>query len=103
MRIAVDRGNVPNVFIIEPDLLKLADGRRLPHVYHAPLRLCLIMPGTREWAGTMRIDQTFVPWAATWLFYFEEWLVSDNWKGGGKHPDQNDSARRNRFVRRAVR
>ena len=27
--------------------------------------------------------QTIVPWTALWLFYFEEWLTSDDWKGGG--------------------
>jgi hypothetical protein len=27
-----------------------------------------------------------VPWTALWLFYFEEWLVSNEWKGGGEHP-----------------
>lgn len=34
----------------------------------------------------MRIDQTIVPWAVLWFFYFEEWLLSDDWKGGGMHP-----------------
>lgn len=33
----------------------------------------------------MRIDQTMVPWSILWLFYFEEWLVSNDWKGGGVH------------------
>lgn len=103
VRIAFDRGEVPVVFIIQPDLVSLARGRPLPHVYHDPLRLCLVMPGTQEWGGAMRIDQTFVPWAATWLFYFEEWLGSDEWKGGGLHPDQNDTGQYNRSVRRAAR
>jgi hypothetical protein len=35
----------------------------------------------------MRLDQTVVPWAILWLFYFEEWLTSNEWKGGGMHPD----------------
>lgn len=84
MRITFQRRGTPEVFVKSPDLLELAAGRPLPHVYHDPLRLCLIQPGAREWAGTMRIDQTFVPWAMTWLYYFEEWLVSDEWKGGGE-------------------
>jgi hypothetical protein len=103
VRIAFDRGDVPVVFIVQPDLLKLAAGRPLPHVYQNPLRLCLVLPGTQEWTGTMRIDQTFVPWAATWLFYFEEWLGSDEWKGGGQHPDENDAEQYTRSVRRSVR
>ena len=38
----------------------------------------------------MRIDQTIVPWTALWLFYFKEWLASDDWKGGGIHPEGDD-------------
>lgn len=103
IRITFRRGDTPQVFVVEPDISELAGDRTLPHVYHDPLRLCLVLPGTREWLGTMRIDQTFVPWAATWLFYFEEWLVSNQWKGGGEHPDPDTIERYNRQVRRATR
>jgi len=34
----------------------------------------------------MRLDQTVVPWTALWLLYFEEWLFSGEWAGGGLHP-----------------
>jgi hypothetical protein len=103
MRITFQRSETPGVFVTNPDLSALAGGRPLPHVYHDPLRLCLTLPGTREWTGTMRIDQTFVPWATIWLYYFEEWLISDEWKGGGKHPDRTDSEHYGRRVRRATR
>lgn len=103
MRITFQRGETPDVFVVDPDISELADGRTLPHVYHNPLRLCLTPPGTREWTGTMRIDQTFVPWATAWLYYFEEWLASDEWKGGGEHPDPENVERYNRSVRRAAR
>jgi hypothetical protein len=103
MRITFQRGETPNVFVMDPELSALAGGRPLPHVYRDPLRLCLTLPGTREWTGTMRIDQTFVPWATTWLYYFEDWLITDEWKGGGKHPDPTDNERYGRRVRRATR
>ncbi len=103
MRITFQRGETPKMFVTDPDPSAVAGGRPLPHVYHDPLRLCLTLPGTHEWMGTMRIDQTFVPWATTWLYYFEEWLISDEWKGGGKHPDPDDSERYARRVRRATR
>lgn len=102
MRVAQQRGQTPQVFVLSPDLQHLAGERRLPHVYRDPLRLCLTLPGTREWTGTMRIDQTFVPWATTWLYYFEEWLISDDWKGGGEHPDPGE-AHYARHIRRAGR
>jgi hypothetical protein len=72
----------------------LADGRRLPHVYEqAPTRLCLFLPGSGEWGAWMRLDQTIVPWTALWLLYFEEWLYSGEWAGGGLHPIVHERAR----------
>jgi hypothetical protein len=82
------------VFVDEPDLVALADGRRLPHAYEQrPTRLCLYLPGTGEWTSSMRLDETVVPWAILWLFYFEEWLVSNEWKGGGIHPKDTSRGR----------
>lgn len=103
MRIAFQRGGTPNVFVTDPELSSLVGERSIPHVYRDPLRLCLTLPGTCEWSGMMRIDQTFVPWATAWLYYFEEWLISDEWKGSGEHPDPADDERYNRRVRRATR
>jgi hypothetical protein len=86
-RIEHRQGKAPQVFIDAPDLAALADGRRLPHVYEQmPARLCLYLPGSGEWEDWMRLDQTIVPWTALWLFYFEEWLFSGRWSGGGMHP-----------------
>jgi hypothetical protein len=87
LRLEYRQYSSPAVFVEEPDLIDLADGRRLPHVYEqSPPRLCLYLPSNGEWTSSMRIDQTIVPWAILWLFYFEEWLASNEWKGGGVHP-----------------
>jgi hypothetical protein len=102
VEIRMRRGDTPDVFITDPDLSALAGGRPLPHVYRNPTRLCLTLPKAREWTPAMRIDRTFVPWATTWLYYFEEWLASDDWKGGGEHPSSSEPSF-NRQVRRAVR
>ncbi len=78
----------PRTFVDGPDLHALAGGRRIPHLYQQePPRLCLYLPRTYEWQSWMRLDQTIVPWTALWLFFFEEWLASDDWKGGGMHPE----------------
>lgn len=82
----LQRDGGPEVIVVAPDLVAFADGRKLPHVYQqSPPRLCLYLPGAGEWAAHKRLSQTVVPWAALWLFYFEEWLSSDDWKGGGVH------------------
>ena len=92
VRIEYRQGAAPRVFVEEPDLVDLAGGRRLPHVYtQKPPRLCLYLPGEGQWTSAMRLDHTVVPWAILWLFYFEEWLISNEWKGGGLHPGDNDN------------
>ncbi len=91
VRIEFRQGGRPQIFADSPDLHALARGRRIPHLYQQkPPRLCLYLPRTSEWQACMRLDQTVVPWTALWLFYFEEWLASDNWKGGGMHPKADD-------------
>jgi hypothetical protein len=97
IRITFREGRVPEAYVEEPNLKALAAGRKLPHVYsEVPVRLCLYLPGTGEWLAHMRIDQTTVPWVYLWLTYFEEWLWSDEWKGGGMHPGDLPSTRNER-------
>jgi hypothetical protein len=99
IRIEMEHELSPDVFVEDPDLRELAGGRSLPHIYPNPIRLCLYLPGTTEWRPWMRLDQTIVPWTSLWLFYFEDWLASDEWKGGGEHPPGTPGARpgRRRF------
>jgi hypothetical protein len=88
VRIEFNQGGRPEIFVDSPDLHALAGGRRIPHLYEQkPPKLCLYLPRNSEWQSWMRLDQTIVPWTALWLFYFEEWLVSNDWKGGGMHPE----------------
>jgi hypothetical protein len=102
LRIEYRWSDVPRVIVKEPDIAALAGARDIPHVYKDPLRLCLYLPGSGEWDDTMRIDKTFVRWATVWLYYFEEWLASDEWKGGGVHPNDLPPLRQNRRERRAA-
>lgn len=102
IRIQYTKGGVPNVSVVTPNLQILAGDRRLPHVYRDPLRLCLHLPRAYEWTEVMPINRTFVPWTASWLYYFEDWLACGEWRGGGQHPTPADIERYNRRVRRSV-
>ena len=67
-------------------------GERVPHVYAlgcppAFPRLCLYDPVTDEWAPDLPIATTIIPWAIDWLFFYEEWVCTGEWKGGGRHPE----------------
>jgi hypothetical protein len=100
-RVEYGEHGAPDVFIDAPDLHALAGGRKLPHLYSDdPPELCLFLPCAFEWGRHDRLDQTIVPWTGLWLFYFEEWLWSDDWKGGGMHPGDLDSRLARRRARR---
>lgn len=89
VRLTYRQGSTPEVFVDDPDLSLLADGDRLPHVYsQSPTRLCLYLPGTREWTPGDAFDDTLLPWATLWLYYYEDWLSGGKteWRGGGTHP-----------------
>lgn len=94
---------VPVVRVIDPDLRLLSDPRDLPHIYHNPDTLCLYFPGEGQWDASKRLDLTIIPWTHLWLIYFEDWLVSDEWKGGGKHPGEGETPEVNRTTRRRLR
>ncbi|RBP18068.1 hypothetical protein DFR50_10110 [Roseiarcus fermentans] len=94
-RLEFRQGSAPETFIDAPDLVVLANGRVLPHVYsQMPTRLCLYLPRAFEWQPWLRLDQTIVPWTALWLYFFEEWLATNEWKGGGEHPRPRGGGRR---------
>lgn len=91
IRLVYKLGSEPDVFLLEPDPFALAHkvipDRPLPHNYGGnPLRLCLFMPGSGEWKPTDPLATTIIPWAVEWLWFFEDWVFTNIWSGGGIHP-----------------
>lgn len=86
LRLEYPQNGVPVIFVDQPDLTPLANGARIPHVYsQSPTELCLYYPKAYEWQSSMLLDRTIVPWAVLWLWYFEDWLATGEWRGGGVH------------------
>ena len=87
VRIRYRLGEHPKVTVLRPTLrTRLKKG--LPHVYTGDL-LCLYEDV--DWAPTMSLAHTIVPWAAEWLMYYEIWLATDTWEGGGQWPPVGSS------------
>lgn len=103
VQIIYEEGKTPEVIVLEPSITLLAGDRKIPHVYHNPIRLCLYLPRKRQWHADLRIDQTIIPWIYLWLYYFEEWLASNAWKGEGEHPNSDSELKGNRQTRRMAR
>lgn len=57
-------------------------GESLPHVWnHAKRILCLHQ--SKDWNPRMLLANSIVPWASEWLIFYEIWLVTGEWDGGG--------------------
>jgi hypothetical protein len=90
----------PRVRVLAP-LLEQHQGYEqgpLPHVYwdkDDPDRpfLCLFSPEGREWSIDDLIADTTIFWASRWLFFYEGWLATKKWKGGGRHSSQGKGAK----------
>lgn len=87
--LVVTRNRWPRMVVLDPDLDALANGRSLPHIYRQGgpgTILCLWLPRKSEWQPQMQFLDTYLAWTAEWLNYFEEWLATGQWAGGGEHP-----------------
>lgn len=73
-------GVSPEVRVVTPKLQLHPEAEELPHTFPGD-KLCLHLPG--EWSPAMHIAKTTVPWTSEWLFYYEIWLITGNWHGGG--------------------
>lgn len=81
VRIEYSLTNNPKVTIITPKL-KRYNNQPIPHMYRQK-GLCLYYPNAKEWKRCMWISQTIIPWISLWLHYYEYWLVTGEWMGGG--------------------
>lgn len=91
----------PEIFVVSPNLHLLAGGEKLPHIYPSEgpgISLCLWWPKRREWNWRMKLSETYIPWTAEWLWYFEDWLFTKEWAGGGEHPQLTSKKARRRAL-----
>jgi hypothetical protein len=78
-----DTRNRPRpVITIRGPLLQKRDGKGCPHRY-GEQQPCLYHPPSNEWMPNMPLAFTIVPWASRWLYYYEIWLTTGEWHGGG--------------------
>lgn len=76
----------PEVEVLAPKLQKLPD-QGIPHRF-SDGNLCLHLPG--EWHGGKIIAHTVLHWAAFWLYFYEAWLITEKWEGGGHEPPSSE-------------
>lgn len=80
----------PKVEVLNPPLRTRGDGVRIPHTFENG---CLCLHVAEDWNSTMLVHQTIIPWTSTWLYYYEIWLITGEWLGGGheRNPSQESN------------
>ena len=74
-----------NIYVTNPYIGNQVNGIKVPHKYPDG-SLCLYYN-----ANQMEINpddlwaETLVPWTALWLYYYEKWIQTGEWLGGGVH------------------
>jgi hypothetical protein len=82
--IAYTLGHYPRTTVLSPSLQK-RDAQPIPHMYRQE-SLCLFNPNKEEWNPHLRLSDTILPLACLWLYFYESWLATGEWNGGGDHP-----------------
>jgi hypothetical protein len=82
----------PTVVVLDPPLMPREDGGTIPHMFDQR-RLCLFRRRNRHWRPSFLISRTVLPWAALWLYYYELWYATGEWRGGGEHPTAGEIRR----------
>jgi len=78
-------GESPKIYVLEPKRLVMPEGqKRLKHVYdQKSQQLCLFYPDGFQWNRNRLLADTILLWASEWLFFYEIWVETGEWKGGG--------------------
>ena len=72
------------LFVVKPQIKCYTNGKKVPHLY-CDGSLCLHYPSYNEWSYGDSWAATLIPWASLWLFYYEIWVETNQWLGGGIH------------------
>jgi len=75
----------PEVYVVSPKLQRV-NGEKPPHIYSfEEQHLCLYYHEDNDWNRDMKIAETIIPWTTEWLLFYELWLSTGIWHGGGVH------------------
>lgn len=81
----------PSVYVLDKDIWQISKSKQIPHLYDfKKIKLCLYYPDYNEWSSKMLLCNTIVAWSYLWLYFYEEWLYTNDWKGGGIHPESKN-------------
>ena len=104
IKITIDNYGYYRCHIVDPQI-SYANGAP-PHIYalnskkdeqnkvFKELNICLHLPKSGEYSTTSPIVETIISWAIKWTEFYELWLLTGIWYGGGEHvEDETEKAK----------
>lgn len=86
----------PRIWVRKPSLDDI-DGAEEPRPHTFPDgSLCLYHGRQGDWSPADPIVDYIVPWISEWLMYYEIWVATGVWEGGGEHPSSKPTASKQR-------
>lgn len=92
----------PRIYVLEPDIdmSHPVEIHTFGKKYHGAYKreiplLCLTFHDIDKWEPSMMLLKSYIPWAVEWTEFYEIWLMTGVWYGGGIHPTNNDEKGRN--------
>lgn len=78
----------PEVWVMGEELQNL-EAPDFPHYFEVKpeknmVQICLYR--YREFSRDKYLSNTIIPWTVEWLYFYEIWLSTGEWCGGGEHP-----------------
>lgn len=86
IRIKYKLKNLPQILVLNPVLERNSKGEAIPHMY-SQKSLCLYQPKYKQFTSSDLLCDTIIPWTSLWLYHYETWHITGEWKGGGEHPE----------------
>lgn len=78
-------GKNPTLEVLSPKLITVNRfGSKIEHVYSGELP-CTYYPKAKDWTPAKSIT-IIVPFFTSWLYFYENWHISNVWTGTGIHP-----------------
>lgn len=95
VKLTYDKYKGVDVFVVKEKLEVAKNRDKLPHVWsHSEQKLCLYSWKKRQWTKEKLISTSIIPWASEWLEFYEIWLISGLWLGGG-HDEYSKPGKKN--------
>lgn len=101
LKVEYKMGKSPQVWLMN-EVVEDNKEYRTPHNYgvdekEKSIQLCLYKPRNKEWMKHYSIADTIIPWAIEWIYFYELWKITGEWKGGGDHPTAKDRRNRDKY------